>query len=508
MRTSSRVTFAEVEVAPRGTRVLGGFSADYIPDNIEWAVEETRQTLRRRDFFPKRINIVLADAEVEHRLISLPPLSPKERKAVVEREVAASHSSPMVTSYVETGTMARDGGQKYGLLVVSAPEEKVTEQLSFAERLGMRPVIITTAPLALLHLCALAVEEKGIVAFFHMTPETGHIVVAQEFSYRYHRNFSLRGEREGSSLTERGDSLAEHVAFEINRTLLYARQHFRGETVEKVVLVALYPDRNMEDVETKLKELNIETDKVDLSSILNADATIEGGESPSSFVVPVGAACMKPKEKIINLIPERVKKGRRKASALGMGAIAAGIVVFSLTFAQQKLSRTLHGSQQALQSLIQEKERVLGSLERIEDTRQQREAYQKRLRFLQLLKNRSLYWPAVLRELSYAAPPEVVFSELEVKRNEGEWVLKLRGKSAFVDRASSMKALNRFYLALSNSLLFHGVRMNPPRVNGGGRQRQASGVEGPVSGNELLFELEANLAMEPLFLEAKEERSR
>src|SRR5687768_4775778 len=119
----------------------------------ERRIEQLQHTLRIRGFEAKDAILAVSGAGIEHRLLSLPPLSGRELEFVMQREAKkVATAAGSLWSYVTLKTKEELGIKKDQILLVTAEQSIITEARDRIAPMRLKLHQITTVAEALLNL--------------------------------------------------------------------------------------------------------------------------------------------------------------------------------------------------------------------------------------------------------------------------------------------------------------------------------------------------------------------
>src|SRR5688572_19380486 len=167
--------------------------------NVEPArrAEQFSHTLQVRGFEAKDAIIAASGVNVEHRLLTLPPLSSREMHFVMQREARkiAPGSTELMWSYEVLKTKEELGIKKNQILLVTADRIVVDSAQNFIGQTRLRLQQLTTIPESILslHRQSGAWKKDSVRTLLHFTGNLVHIMFAQEGALLLSREIHFDG---------------------------------------------------------------------------------------------------------------------------------------------------------------------------------------------------------------------------------------------------------------------------------------------------------------------------
>ncbi|MFQ5881982.1 MAG: hypothetical protein ACE5I9_05860 [Candidatus Methylomirabilales bacterium] len=462
--TPSRVTLAEVE-AGRRPRLYAWATVEGPFADALAMVRRIGEALEAGSFTARRAYVALS-VPVEHRHLSLPPLSRRELRRVVEREVRREATIPpaeRILDFAVVGeTIERGDVRKKEVLLAVASEREIERYVGMLEEVGLTPWLVTSLPLALMAAVELQDRGEGPVVVAHLQGTFLEIIVAEGGILQLNREITLPALPGGE-----GVESWEGVVTEINRSLLYLhyfRQRFERREAQRILLTG-----NSADLiglqEALAREPTLRAEVFDPKG--RVELLAPPGEGPAwraalpSLAAPLGLASRRP-EVQLNLIPRRVEERKWGAvRRVAFGAVTAGTVIlgslslFALTRGEQFLRQALEAQLKTWSTLEQQ-------LREVEEVERQRALHQARFNLLEGASFNGPMWTGVLRGISLQAPPELLLHTLTLEVDGGGYRIVLRGQVISRSAYQAQVAFNRFYEGLQRSPFLATVTLLQP----------------------------------------------
>ena len=465
-----------VEIKPRGEypELLNYSMIEF--DTAEERSAKIRRVLKERGFRSKVVHLASSDVMSVHKLMELPPMSDKEMKIVVSRELKYE-----IADDFSMGYQTVEGG----VMVVAVPNKSIEDDLSLIENAGLKCPVFVTIPLALQNLLELKGETmSGTSVLAHLGKGNCYIAIGSRDKLFFATRFPIQME---------GDKDTERLVSRVAKSFLFVKEHLQME-VNSVILSG--GDELSVLAEALEEELKIAVEVFDPMGSL--DITRLGEEAQTfhslipSFAVPIGLALKNPKNFQINLLstPKGVALGGVWGGVRRKVTLAAGIsFIILMIFVSVKLSKSKEQYQTNLANLessISESQLLLKKHDEIE---RERELYKTRAGFLQVLKERSILWSKTLEELQALVPDEIALRSLNVERVKDGWQVNIKGKITTSDFFTAIAVYDRLSRALKESPFFTNV--SPQLSIGESRE----------------FEITCELKWKPLIVESEQESS-
>ncbi len=474
---TSQIRFVWLDSSAEPAKVLDFGVADLFSAHPENIAQQLMSVVQKRGLEKQKASMAVSGPAIVHHTFTIPPMSKKDLRMVIEREVKKVIASPL-DEMVFDWKISRDvkvaEGMKREVLVIIAPLSLIRSQISLLKQSKLKPLVLITIPLILLNSLNFTEERDKATAFIHLGKVEGYILFARKGLYYFSRNFPLEAEYEDL----KGLS-------EVQRSILYFNQQFPGERVEMVILSGGAEDLSLTgaiQLDDWRERLGVEVKVFD--PVHNLDLAPLGGrakefrEIATWMAIPLGLARGLSKALPINLLADYIKGKKtrliEKRIAIPLTAV---FLLFTIGGYVGLLQRTNHYSQ-----IFREKEATQQKLQpllrEIEVFKKQKDIYQKRSAFLQLLSGRNALLVSVLQNLSLLVPEEVVFQSLKIERVEQKWQATIKGEATASDQVIALSAFNRLRSGLKSSALFTNVESLPPEMG----SRQTTGISSSHSG--------------------------
>ena len=443
--THSWIKVVEINASTNPPRVYNFVSAKIFSSHSENISQQLHAVLSDMGRKTKKARIAIEDSAACH-VTSLPPIPKKEMGVVVGRElkgILGDQDLEMVLGWKVLGDA--EAGKKT-VLVSGAPSVSVKEKASLLRDIGLSPDVITTTPLGLFSALKLIQGlDQGASALVHVGEARAYAIFIKEGKWAFFRELG------GSTVSSEG------LLNEMNRSILYFRQQYRGKEVGRVFLSGEVSEE-LEKTWSDTLGIGVELFYPDL------DLTpLEGrGEAfrriLHEFAIPIGLAGKRAIEHINLPEPEGARRTRKKG--MQMAAIL-GLVISALVMGVSygTVSRNISHDQWALI----ERRQALKALGPYLGAYDERMAYKKNLAFLKEVDDHTL-WAEGLKEISVLVPPEMSFQSLSLKRENEKTALIIKGEVVAPQTLSGQEVFSRFYSRLESSPLFTNVSVEPTSI--------------------------------------------
>ncbi|MFC1545006.1 hypothetical protein ACFL4X_02460, partial [Gemmatimonadota bacterium] len=334
--------------------------------------------------------------------------------------------------------------------------------------------LITTIPMSLIAAMELMGEKysTNITAAIHLERDRSYLVIASKGTWVFSREFqSVLNKEEaedrsaGTPLTARRQfASARYMAdqdkllVEVNRSLLYFKQRFRGEGVTSAVLSG--EAFNLEEVTGSFqKNLGIEgvlfspMEAFDTSHM--GDRAAKLGRIFPSLCLPVGAAMQSLKTARLNFVPEAyINRYKERGRKVIMAAAAIVLlIVMSVGYLLIRNSRVELEEMLARNEVDNTIGKMTATLDGVAAVTNQRNLAEKRGEFLAQFAPGQGPTDELLIALSYLVPPTMILQRLVVNGDTSR-IAEIYGQIIGLELAASDSTFNDFYSRLSGSGLF------------------------------------------------------
>jgi len=480
--TPSQVKLIEMNISSRPTKVTNFAVIDLGSLNKEKIASRIKKILDKKGFTAKRVNIALSGPALDHKIITLPPMSKANIKTVVKREVKKDSKIPfsdLSFDYCVVGELEDRGIKKNEVLIVSTSTRQILETIDLTKEIGLEPQVLTTSSLSLLNGLGMSGKrEKGEVAsFVYLGTQSSIILVLEDGVLRFSRVFSLgfkgiEDEEDGIAFPEeeitfreQKTNISSRVITEVNRSFFYYKQHFRGSHPQRIILGG-----DIEEI-TKIKkslenELSVEVEIFNPADSLDFSLLKEKEEeflkTLSSFAVCLGSGWRGLKDININLLPLELQQRKQLIAKQVTAGIAAGALSILLVGGYISLAKSLA----SYQKILQDKEKIRESFQeetlKLLQAKRSQNLHESRIALLGDSNLRSSLWKGRLMVLSLLVPNEMILDSFESQKEGSELTVKITGRVIAENAVRSQSVFNRFYFQLKDSVLVK--KIEPPDV--------------------------------------------
>ncbi len=427
----------------------------------ERRLDQLNHTLQVRGFEAKEAVVAVSGVQVEHRLLTLPPLSARELRFVMQREARKSAPAGVTETCWDYETLKSKeqlGITKRQILLVTAATDIISEALEFFGRSNVRIGKVTTVGGALLNLVKHIGYWKNDIAkiVVHFGIGSVHILFIQEGALLLCRDLPI------SSRDVEPEQQFERLMTEIKRSTLYFRQNFPQGQIDEVLFSG--ESQMIGPMVSRAKEeLGIETNVLRFDDNLDPSA-FKGDWDEFRFHMPslaaaFGVAWHASTDQGVNLIPGKsgtkegppaYKKFTRVAAVLTIG------VLLLFGFRYFTGSRQLTARHADIEASIAALEPVLSEGSAVEGERNLADA---RTAFMNRMAS-GIDWEETLRSLSLVVPETAVFETIQLESGDARALIVtgyLRGA-----QGQTNADFSRFFDALRGLEHFSSVEMSKP----------------------------------------------
>lgn len=424
--------------------------------------EQLNHTLQIRGFEARDAVMATSGVNVEHRLLTLPPLSGREMHFVMQREskkIAPSGMNETLWSYDILKAKEELGIKKNQILLVTAERPLVDNAQAFLSQTKLKLQQVTTIPEAVLTLYrqAGAWKKDAVRTMVHFAGNLVHIIFAQDGVLLLSREIHFDS-------TMAHDEQVVRLVSELKRSILYFRQNFPQAQLEQVVFsgdndaLGALATRSSEELGITGSIARFE-EQLDTSSF-------RGNWDEFRFHLPsltaaLGAAWRKsPGTTGINLLP-----GKTQAKQVGVNPTKIARMACSAAVALTLLTGVHYLREKGkvdavLQEVAQRAAIVDPQLQQLQQHEARRLAIQERSAFLERIAP-TVDWTEVLRGLSFVIPESAVFDEILVERKDTP-VMIIRGRLLAATAGEANTDFNRFFNDVRGLPFFKDVTMPKP----------------------------------------------
>jgi Tfp pilus assembly PilM family ATPase/Tfp pilus assembly protein PilN len=461
--TCSQVKLVEIVSSAQGMQITN-FAVFDQPSDLEngvKAAEQTKDAIGRAALSTKEVYGVISGPLVEHRIVLQPPMTEQEMNTVTRREASKGDETALQNvsfGFDVVGQIGTGDIKKTPVLIVTAPNELVKEQILTTEALGVYLKGLSVVPIALYHAllqCKGYYSEGDTIALIHVGVKNACIIMVNNNSLLFSREFSLTS---GHEVTRANYS--ERLTMEVKRSFLYFKQRYRGKEVSKGILSGdmqgLKGCTNLSGLDlsnlTSLlaKELDIEIEVFGIPGGLEISLPQEKmsefqGLLPS-LTIPIGLAIAGLRQSRVNLLSQEGIRGKGLLRTDTVLKAASGILLLALLGSYIWTSVSNFYTHRKGLDTLKTLESLRPELEKINTTEKERKEHAARLLLIERLNTPSAQLSEVFREISWLVPDDIVFSTLEVKQEVGR-----RQRITIKGNASTRSKFNKFLSYLQNS---------------------------------------------------------
>ena len=426
--TQDLIKIVEVSFA-RKLKVFNFAVIDNSNVEPERRTEQLNHTLQVRGFEAKDVVIATSGGNVEHRLLTLPPLSTREMHFVMQREskkLAPTGMAEMLWSYDILKSKEELGIKKNQILLVTAERPMVDAAQNALNQTKLKLLQVTTIPEAVMNLMRQVTNWKkdGVRTAVHFAGKGVHVIFAQEGVLLLSREIPF----DPANMAQ--DEQVERLVNELKRSTLYFRQNFPQAQLEQIVfsgdndILGTLATRSSEELGMPGSILRFE-ENLDTSGF-------RGNWDEFRFHLPaltaaIGAAWRKTPGTGINLLPGKTAAKEQAGinpTKIARIACAASMVIAvgSAGYYVREKGRA-DGDRRIAQQRIAAVEPQLALAK---DLEQRRVAGDERSTFIKRLGPRT-DWAEVLRSLSFLVPETAYFEYIRVDGGE-KLLLTIRGR--------------------------------------------------------------------------------
>jgi Tfp pilus assembly PilM family ATPase/Tfp pilus assembly protein PilN len=498
-----------IEISPQQVNIIEGVRSARQPKIInciqipdppqahDLLAQKIAAVIKERGIKTKAAHLAVFHPHIEQHYLRIPPLSKKELRQVVKREVKKmkdrllfefpqdSQENDEETcepyfDYQVLGEVEEQKRKRRGLLLAVALRRVVDEYTRLLEKAELEPRLITGVPLAMANALALAVPaakdtSRETVAFLYLMPDKGLLNIVSQGSWRFFRQLPLRISRPGGrpGKASAGDVKAadlsadaidyDQLLLELNRSFLYFTQQERGKQVSSVVISSVWgtsTDQGKDFAERLHVPVSLfdPTERLNLGNI--AEPAVGWAQFLNSLPVPLGLLVDSGVQTSINLLPWRVREHKKHlASNLLIGFTAIGYAILvgagyvGLRWAQENY-------RQAMMSQQQNVDQLRPAFEQSQKAWRERRERDFHLSILKRFERASPLWRGVFYELSRLTPPGLLFSSMEITEDKGLWRLQADGVISASTSMRAQKTLKRFLNRLERAVFFSRPRVS------------------------------------------------
>ena len=482
---SDILRIVEIDRGSNPPRIVNFSAIDPLMENPVEAADQMLGLMYEKEMNARLVHATVYDQGTELRQVSLPVLAKNEMQGLVRRELKK------IVPDTKPGDLAFDywfersvkKGRKTDVLVGVIYRESSQRIIKLMEQCELDTELVTTVPMALIAGVELMGEQYSgkITASIHLERDRSYLVISNKGNWVFSREFQsvlnkeeTRPQSQDTPLTaKRKFASARYMAdqdrllVEVNRSMLYFKQRFRGEGVTSAVLSG--EAFNMEEVaESFQKNLGIEgvvfspMDAFDTSGM--GDRAEKLGRIFPSLCLPVGAAMQTLRQAKLNFVPEAyINRHKERARRFIMGA--ASVVLVIVLAAGYLLIRN---SRVELEEMLAQnsQEKVLAEMnDKLDDialVATQRKLADTRREFLKRFQLEGGPVDEMLLALSHLVPEQMTIFRMVVSEDTTR-TAEIYGRVQCQGFAANDSTFNVFYLNLLDSGLF--LKVAEPEIS-------------------------------------------
>ena len=468
----------EVDKGTNPPKVVNFSAIDPLMENVSEAADQILGLMEEKGIVGSNVHAAVYEPGAELRQVILPILGKNEMQAVVRRELKkivpeATAKDIAFDFWYDKNTRK---GRKSDVLIGAIPRESSRRIIALMEQANLDTQLIANVPLALISALGVMGEQylKKVTAIIHMERDRSYLVIANRGDWIFSREFQSvltkeqPQEEEGMPLrvarrfvSARYVADQERLMIEVNRSLLYFKQRFRGEGVSLAVLSG--EAFNLEDVIKSFKDnLGIEAA---LFSPLDAFKTDHLGERAAklgrifpSLALPLGAAMQDLRGAKLNFVPPAYISRHKARARRIILSVAAAVVLVLLTTGYLMVRNTRLELERSLAQ--EDREQVIatltGKLDHLAEVTAQRQLAKTRKDFLEHFTTEHGIIKNLLVALSHYVPDNMTLYNLNLDHDNGN-LTEIIGQIEGAGIADSDQTFNIFYNRLKSSGLFDEV---------------------------------------------------
>lgn len=452
-------------------RVFDFASEDTLIADPENRAQQLESLLERKRLRSLPAALTLSGPGVVHRVLDFPPMPLNELAVVVEREmhVAGGVSGQDVVFDWELLEENGSGSLKQiRVLVAIAPRPQVDGAVQMLTHCGLKPALLTTAPIALLRSLRFVVGgERGLQAVLYLGGEQGHLLGVKDGIWSFYREFSSRSGEKAV------DALLEEAVREANRALLYQRQRYR-EGGEMGLLLS--GEQALAEVQIRLEretgvrgEIAHPGPAMDLVP-LRERANIFRDLFPA-FLIPLGLVAAAHLPAGINLVPKGARKTVRSRPSVDLSFIRRPGLALALLLVFLSVHLVFVFTERYYRGLLAERTALYNqwapAIQASEESRVLRENEKLLAQAVGRTRGSGISWVVLFKAVGRLAPTDLLLSSMTVQRDKdkGAWLVTLKGQVLSPDSYAAQTAFNRFYQGLKGSPHFERIELLPLNIS-------------------------------------------
>lgn len=462
------------------------FAAEQILiSNPENAAQQLGSLVERKKLSSYPAALTLSGPGVAHRQLDFPLMPLDELSLVVAREMRAvgGAGGDEVVFDWEVIEENDSGNLKLSrVLVAIAPRLQVDGAQQLLAKCHLKPALFTTVPLALLRsLRFVHGEGKGLLAVLHMMGQQGYLLGVKDGVWNFYREFSSRVSEKG------GDNLLEEAAKEANRAILYHRQRYR-EAGEMGFLLS--GEKGLDELQKILQretgfqgEIMRPNPGLDLSP-LGARAKIFQDLFPS-FIIPLGLNAAVSLPVGINLVPKAARKSVRRRPSIDLSFVRQPLSALVLLLVFFGIHSVIAYMERHYRRLLEDRTALYAqwapAIQAAEESRALRDTEKLLAQSIGSSRVGETSWIVLFKALSRLAPTDLLLQSMSLQRDkdQGVWLVTLKGQAVSPDSYSAQSSFNRFYQGLKSSPHFKRIELLPLEISTLSERVEGQGTKSP-----------------------------
>lgn len=452
-------------------RVYDFAAEELLISNPENAAQQLGALVERKKFSSFPAALTVSGPGVVHRLLDFPTMPLSELALVVGREMhlvggAGAEEAAFDWEVIEE----KDSGnlKEMRVLVAIAPQSQVRAAQELLAQCRLKPALFTTPPISLLRsLRFVQGEGKGLQAVLCVAGQQGYLLGVKDGTWSFYREFSSRSSERGK------ESLLEEAVREANRALLYHRQRYR-EGGEIGFLIS--GEKGFGDLQIRLqRETGIQGEvvrpgpEVDLAP-LGERGNIFRDLFPS-FLIPLGLIAAAYLPAGINLVPKAARKAVSRRPSIDLSFFQRPGLALILVLAFLGVHLILHFTERHYQRVLRDRaalyEQWTPVIQASEESRFLRDNEKFFAQSIGSSRIGETSWIVLFKALSRLAPPDLLLQSMSLQRekDQGVWLVTLKGQVVSPDSYSAQTSFNRFYQGLKSSPHFERIELLPLEIS-------------------------------------------
>ncbi len=415
--------------------------------------------------------------QVGSAVLTLPPIPRREISKVLPRELGqlTEASQELAAAFVLGDRVEEKGAVKQEVISAYMPRAQLYGSLDQMRSIGLTPrwVIPEMAGhLQLLEKLKKNIKEKlsGTVLF-----EVGAMKIAMTIyrgmAWGLERVFTYRHEEEGLP----GEDELSRISVELNRTLQFFKQRFRGVNVDRLIIYGQSEAQHQiaEHIRTSHALHVISAEQAVVGERMDMGAF--GGDAHECLSSALIALQLIPllggKSELDLFPPGYLERDRLRSRILGLG-ISYGLIAALLSVASFYLRGVRGEYRSQIATLVHTVSLQETQNEHLQQTRKRRTFYYQWEHFTLWPRRYSAISADFVRQLTLMVTPEIVLSELSVEPKTHGAAFLLKGHISVADSIAAQSIFIRFFdqiKALPNilSLDSSNVKVNSARESTG-----------------------------------------